>query len=140
MAQGSSGRVQLQGVEMERLPNGRCETRVKFGRKLSTKLQQAYVGKSEGDCSPSSQIRCVAEATLQALQRAYEAAVDTFTFLDVKTVESFDTQAVIVAITINHEGETQRLVGFCEVTEDVRTAVAKAVCSGLNRFLSHAFP
>ena len=125
---------------MERLPSGPCVTRVKFGRKLSAKLQQSYMGKFEGNCSPSSQIRCVAEAALQALQRAYEAAVDTFTLLDVKTVESFDkTQAVLVAITTNHEGETQRLVGFCEVTKDVRTAVAKAVCSGLNRFLSHAF-
>ncbi len=140
MAQGWSGRAQLQGVELERLPNGRCVVRVKMGRKLSAKLQQTYIGKSEGDCSPSSELRCAAEATLQALQRTYAAAVDMFTLLDVKTVESFDTQAVIVAIATNHEGKTQRLVGFCEVSEDMRTAVAKAVCNGLNRFLSLAFP
>ena len=140
MAQGWSGRAQLRGVEMERLPNGRCVTRVKLGRKLSTKLQQTYIGKSEGDCLPASEMRCAAEATLQALQRAYAAAVDTFPFLDVKTVESFDRLAVIVAIAARHEGETWRLVGFCEISEDLRTDIAKAVCNGLNRFLSLAFP
>ena len=140
MAKGSAGRAQLQGVEMERLPNGRCVTRVKFGRKLSTKLQQTYIGKFEGDCSPSSELRCAAEATLQGFQRAYGAAVDKFTFLDIKTVESFDTLAVIVAIAARHEGKTRRLTGFCEITDDLRTGVARAVCNGLNRFLGLAFP
>ncbi len=140
MAQGRSGRVQLQGVELERLPSGRCMTRVKLGRKLSTKLRQTYIGKFEGDCSPSSEMRCAAEATLRALQRAYATAADTFTFLDIKTVESFDRMAVLVAINARHEGETWRLVGFCEISEDLRTDVAKAVCNGLNRFLSIAFP
>ncbi len=139
MAQGWSGRAQLRGVEMERLPNGRCVTRVKLGRKLSTKLQQTYIGKSEGDCFSASEMRCAAETTLQAL-RAYAAPVDTFTFLDVKTVESFARLAVIVAIAARHEGETWRLVGFCEISEDLRTDIAKAVCNGLNRFLSLAFP
>ncbi len=140
MAQGWSGRAQLRGVELERLPNGRCVIRVKLGRKLGTKLQQTYIGKFEGDCSPSSEMRCAAEATLQALQRAYGAAVDTFTFMDIKTVESFDRLAVIVAISARHEGETWRLVGFCEVAEDLRTGVAKAVCNSLNRFLNLTFP
>ncbi len=81
-----------------------------------------------------------AEATLQALQRAYAAEVDTFSFLDIKTAESFDRLAVIVAIAPRHEGETWRLVGFCKISEDLRTDIAKAVCNGLNRFLSLAFP
>ena len=140
MAQGRSARVELRGVELERLPSGRCVIRVKLARKLSTKLEQTYIGKFEGDCSPSSEMRCAAEATLQGLQRVYAAAVDTFTFLDIKTVESFDKMAVIVAITARHEGQTWRLVGFCEISEDLRTDVAKAVCNGLNRFLGLAFP
>jgi len=85
-------------------------------------------------------MRCAAEATLQALQRAYAAEVDTFPFLDIKTVESFDRLAVIVAIAARHEGKTRRLVGFCEITEDLRTGVARAVWNGLNRFLGLAFP
>ncbi len=85
-------------------------------------------------------MRCAAEATLQAFQRAYGAAVDKFTFLDVKTVESFDKLAVIVAMAARHEGKTRRLVGFCEITENLRTDVARAVCNGLNRFLGLAFP
>ena len=140
MADGSSGRAQLRGVELERLPNGRCLTRVKFGRKLSAKLQQAYFGESEGDCSPSSGMRCAAEATVQALQRAYGTAPDTITFLDIKTVESFDRLAVIVAIAARHEEKTWRLLGFCEVSEDLRIDVARAVCNGLNRFLTLTFP
>ena len=140
MAQGGSGRAQLRGVELERLPNGQCVIRVKIGRKLGAKLQQTYIGAFEGDCSPSSEMRCAAEATLRALQRAYVAAVDMFTFSDVKTVESFDRMAVIVAINARLEGETWRLVGFCEISEDLRTGVAKAVCNGLNRFLELAFP
>jgi len=139
MVEGGSGRAQLRGVELERLPNGRCVIRVKLGRSLGTKLQQTYIGKSEGDCSPSGEMRLAAEATLQALQRAYAAAVDTFTLMDIKTVESFDKMAVIVAISARHEGEAWRLVGFCEVSEDLRTGVAKAVCSSLNRFLILAF-
>ncbi len=116
MAQRWSARAQLRGVEMERLPNGRCVTRVKMGRKLSTKLQQTYIGKSEGDCLPASEMRCAAEATLQALQRAYAAAAEMFTLMDVKTVESFETLAVIVAIAARHEGESLRLLGFCAMS------------------------
>ncbi len=140
MANGSSGRAQLRGVELERLPNGQCVTRVKFGRKLSARLQQAYIGESEGDCSPSSGMRCAAEATVQALQHAYGTAADTFTLLDIKTVESFDRLAVIVAIGARHRGKTWRLLGFCEVSEDLKTDVARAVCNGLNRFLTLTFP
>lgn len=129
-------RAQLKDVELERLADGSCVVRVEMVRQLSSLLHQTYVGRAKGECSPSGELRCAAEATLQALERAYSAQKGDFAFVDIKTVESFDKLAVIVAINARHDGKTWRLVGFCEVTEHLRTAAAKAVCNGLNRFLS----
>lgn len=140
MSHASSARAQLQEVTFERLEDGaRCVVRVKMGRQLTAALQQTYLGKAEGECSPSNEMVLAAKATLEALERTYGAEAGVFTFGDIKTVESFERLAVIVAIHVEHESGPLRLVGFCEVDVKLTTAVAKAVCNALNRFLTHAF-
>jgi hypothetical protein len=135
---GGAPRAQLKDVGLERLDDGSCLVRVEMVHKLSSKLHQTYVGKALGECSPSGELRCAAEATLLALARAYNAKKSDLTFVDIKTVESFDKLAVIVAVNARHDGKTWRLVGFCEVIKNLRTAAAKAVCNSLNRFLTLA--
>ena len=135
MADGAS-RAQLKEVGLERLDDGNCLVRVEMVHKLSAALHQKYIGKAKGEFSPASVMRCAAEATLQALERAFHTKEGDLTFVDIKDVESFDKPAVIVAVNARHEGKTWRLVGFCEVVKDVKTTAAMAVCNALNRFLT----
>jgi hypothetical protein len=138
MADGAP-RAQLKSVDLERLDGGECLVRVEMVRHLSSLLHQTFVGKAEGACTPSEEMRCAAEATLKALERAYGATTGTFSFQGVKTVESFDRLAVLVAVGTSHAGKPFRLVGFCEVVQQLREAAAKATCNALNRFLSMAY-
>jgi hypothetical protein len=139
MSDASSARAQLQEVTFERLESGGCVVRVKMGRRLSSVLQQTYLGRAEGECSPSSEMVLAAKATIEALERTYGAPAGAFRFGDIKTVESFEKLAVIVAVHVEHESGPLRLVGFCEVDVKLTTAVAKAVCNALNRFLTLAY-
>ena len=108
-----------------------------MGRQLGPSLCQTYVGKAESAWSPVGELRCAAEAALKALERSFGVAEGTFTMLDIKTVESFDCPAVIVAIAAVHGNVSQRLVGFCEVQEDPKLAAAKAALNGTNRFVAY---
>jgi len=130
-----SARAEFQGVEIQHLPEDRCRARVRLGRKLSARLQQTYVGVAEGAWSPLEELRCTARATLQALERSFQLSEGTLTLLDIKTVESFDCPAVIVAVDAHDEQLRQRFVGFCEVRSDAATAAARSVLNATNRLL-----
>jgi hypothetical protein len=133
-------RAQLKSVDLERLDGGECLVRVEMVHQLSSLLHQTYVGKARGECTTSDEMRCAAEATLQALERAYGATRGAFSLKGVKTVESFERLAVLVAVGTSHAGKAIRLVGFCEIVQHLRDAASKATCNALNRFLSMAYP
>jgi hypothetical protein len=131
-----SERAEFQRVEIQHLPDERCRVRVTLGRQLGPNLYQTYVGKAESTWSPVGELRCAADAALKALEHSFGVSEGTFTTLDIKTVESFDRPAVIVAISAVHGNVNQRLVGFCEVQEDPKLAAAKAALNGTNRFVA----
>lgn len=127
----------MQRIEIQHLPDERCRVRVTLGRQLGPNLRQTFVGKGESVWSPINELRCAADAALKALERSFGVAEGTFATLDIKTVESFDRPAVIVAISAVHGDLNQRLVGFCEVQEDPKLAAAKAALNGTNRFVAY---
>jgi len=130
-----SERADYQGVELQHLPEDRCRARVKLGRKLGARLHQTYIGVADGPWSPLSELQCAARATIQALERAFGIEQGVLTLMNIKTVESFECPAVIVAV-MAHEGPlSQRLVGFCEVTSNPSDAACKAVLNSTNRYL-----
>ncbi len=137
MAAGKSLRAQLKAVAVEHLPGEQCRARVTLARRLGAHLDQTFVGLADGEWSPAGELRCAAAAALKALERSFGTAEGTFTAVDVKTVESFDCPAVIIAVRAEHAGETHRFTGFCEVRGDPPLAAAKAALNGTNRFVSY---
>jgi hypothetical protein len=129
-------RASLESVDIDHLAEDRCAVRVTLTRQLGQHLRQTFVGKAEGEWSPMGEMRCAAAAALQALERTFSAMAGTFEVQELKTVESFDCPAVLVAIRALHNKETFRFVGFCEVRADPREAAAKAALNGTNRFVA----
>ncbi len=136
MTTAGSVRAALEGVEIEHLADERCCVRVTLARHLGAHLRQRFVGKAEGEWSPLGELRCAATASLQALERTFGVRRGTFAVEGIKTVESFDCPAVVVAIQTQHDEETYRFVGFCEVRGNPVEAAAKAALSATNRFVA----
>lgn len=130
MAASSTERVKFVRLDLEHPPGNRCRARVELER-----TGQRYVGTAEGMGSRAGELRCAAQASLEALRQAAGADEDAFKLLDVDTVKAFDAPAVIVALSVHHHNETRRLVGFCLAGQDAMRAAALAVLSGTNRFL-----
>jgi hypothetical protein len=135
-----SGRAEFISADLEQLPGEQCRVIVKLGRELGSSLKQTYVGKAEGPMFPLGEVRCSAEAALRALERSFGVEAGTFSVIQLKTVESFDCLAILVAISAQpkqSEGPQARLVGFCEVKEDPKVAAAKAALNGTNRYVGY---
>jgi len=139
MTKKRSGRAEFRQVDLKHLPGERCQVTVKLGRRLGSSIDQTYVGKAECEWSPMGELRCAAAASLKALEQSFQCRDGTFSVQDLKTVESFDGPAVLVAILARYTNVPQRLVGFCEVTEDPRAAAAKAALNGTNRYVWYHF-
>jgi hypothetical protein len=135
-----SERAEFLSADMEHLPGERCGITVTLGRELGPTLKQTYVGKAEGPWSPMGELKCTAEAALRALERSFSVEDGTFAVLGLKTVESFDCPAVLVAMSAQVKQSQKplaRLVGFCEVGEDPKVAAAKAALNGTNRYVGY---
>jgi len=135
-----SGRAEFISADLEQLPDERCRVTVKLGRQLGSSLKQTYVGKAEGPLFPLGEVRCSAEAALRALERSFGVEAGTFSVIQLKTVQSFDCLAVLVAMSVEpkqSEGPEARLVGFCEIKEDPKVAAAKAALNGTNRYVGY---
>lgn len=92
------------------------------------------MGRAEG-AGLERAVRCAAQATVDALRRVAGTDRATFELLDLKTVEVFDTQAVIIALSVRYQNETRYLVGFSLAGEDdPPQAAGRAVLNSTNRF------
>ncbi|MEJ2239574.1 MAG: hypothetical protein P8X82_14855 [Gemmatimonadales bacterium] len=133
-------RAELISAEMKQLPDEQCEVTVKLGRELGPSLKQTYIGRAEGPLFPLGEVRCTAEASLRALERAFGVEDGTFSVVRLKTVESFDCLAVLVEMSAQpqrSELPRARLLGFCEIKEDAKVAAAKAALNGTNRYVGY---
>lgn len=127
-----SERLRFAEFVLDRLPNGRC--RAKVG--LTWKDSEAFAGESEGLCSQAGELRCAAEACVQALSQAVEGGM-VFELLGVKAVRAFDATVVIVSLSTNAEGTDQRVVGSVLTEHDAARAAALAVLNATNRILGN---
>ncbi len=121
-------RVQFVHLEVEPLPSNRCRYTVEFSHNRKT-----YAGKAEG-AGLEGELRCAALAAGDALGRVAGTDRATFELLDLKTVEVFDTSAVIIALSVHYQNETQYLVGFSLAEEEPPQAAVRAVLNSTNRF------
>jgi hypothetical protein len=127
-------RLRFAEFVLDRLPNGRCRARVV----LTWKETERYEGQCEGLASQNGELRCAADATVQALEAAVNKAV-TFELLGVKAVRAFDATVVIVSLTVTADGKAQRVVGSYLTDDDFARGSALAVLHATNRILGNRF-
>ncbi len=128
-------RVRLEGFEVERLPDRRCAVRVT----VAWHPGSDFVGRAEGADSPQSRLRCVAEATARALQRASQDKVQ-LRVLAIKAVEGFGLDSVLVVVSLEALGLVERLVGACLIKEQSSRAACLAILHAANHRLGSSVP
>ena len=129
-----SERLRFAEFVLDRLPNGRC--RAKVG--LTWRDSEAFTGESEGLCSQAGELRCAAQACVNALCQAVQGE-STFELLGVKAVRAFDSTVVIVSLAVHGDGpgSGQRVVGSYLTEADTPRGAALAVLNATNRILGN---
>ena len=129
-----SERLRFAEFVLDRLPNGRC--RAKVG--LTWRDSEAFSGDNEGLASQAGELRCAAQACVNALNQAVQQNALSFELLGVKAVRAFDATVVIVSLATNGgEGSDQRVVGSVLTELDPARAAALAVLNATNRILGN---
>ena len=129
-----SERLRFAEFVLDRLPNGRC--RAKVG--LTWRDSEAFCGASEGLASQAGELRCAAQACVEALGQAVAQSGMVFELLGVKAVRAFDATVVIVSLaTTGGEESDQRVVGSVLTETDPARAAALAVLNATNRILGN---
>ncbi|MGE0354527.1 MAG: alpha-isopropylmalate synthase regulatory domain-containing protein [Gemmatimonadales bacterium] len=127
-------RVRFSEFALERLANGRCQARVC----LTLGEDREFHGRAEGLSSQAGELRCSAQACVDALAQAVGNAV-AFELFGVKAVKAFDSMVVIVSIALQTGEDGHRVVGCCLTDEDVARGAALAVLNATNRILGNRF-
>jgi len=130
--------VVLHSAEVQHLPQGeRLRAHVRLERpSRGFFLGVAELGERVGSPGPVPDLRCSAQAALDALKKAVAATSPaTFELHDVETFEAFGSQAVMVRLSVTIEHQTRTLMGFCPVGGDPPKAAARAVLDATNRLL-----
>ena len=124
-------RVKFISHEMESTPEGHRRAEVT----LEIPPNRTFVGTA--DCSEVSpgDLRCAALATVDALHRAMDDADHSLELIGARAVRAFDAHVVIVALSVNADGRTRRLVGSFLADKDLARGAAIAVLSATNRLL-----
>lgn len=124
-------RVKFISHEMESTPEGHRRAEVT----LEIPPNHTFVGTA--DCSEVSpgDLRCAALATVDALHRAMGDADNSLELIGARAVRAFDAHVVIVALSVNADGRTRRLVGSFLADKDLARGAAIAVLSATNRLL-----
>lgn len=126
-------RERLKFVEFEfaTLASGRCRSRVV----LEWREGVSFEGSAEGIGSQTGELRCAAEATVEALEQAVDGKVK-LELLGVKAVRAFDAVVLIVSLSC-HNGTAQRVVGSYLSEDELPRGAALAVLNATNRLLGN---
>ncbi|MBI4421394.1 MAG: hypothetical protein HY560_11270 [Gemmatimonadetes bacterium] len=125
-------RLRFVDFELRRLQNGRCRARVV----LEWHPEQQFIGSAEEIGSQAGELRCAAQAALDAIEHAVEAHVQ-FELLGVKAVRAFDATVLIVSLSSRDEARASRLVGSYITDEFSARGAALAVLNATNRVLGN---
>jgi hypothetical protein len=125
-------RLRFVDFELRRLQNGRCRARVV----LEWHPAEQFIGSAEELGSQAGELRCAAQAAVEAIQRAMGAEVN-FDLLGVKAVRAFDATVVIVSLTSHAQSQPARLVGSYITDDYSARGAALAVLNATNRVLGN---
>ena len=129
-----SERLRFAEFVLDRLPNGRCRARVG----LTWKESEQFTGENEGLGSQAGELRCAAQACVDALTQAVQGDM-SFELLGVKAVRAFDATVVIVSLSARDAEHASRLVGSYLTENDPPRGAALAVLNATNRILGNYF-
>ncbi len=124
-------RVKFVSHEMESTPEGHRRAKVT----LEIPPNRTFVGTA--NCSEASpgDLRCAALATVDALHKAMGDTDNSLELIGARAVRAFDAHVVIVAMSVNANGRTRRLVGSFLADKDLARGAAIAVLNATNRLL-----
>ena len=118
--------VRFLRAAIQNIAADRCSVHVEIRGVVAT-----YHGIAEGGCSEPEQLRCAAQAAVNALREfGHRIELDA-----VEAVSILGDWTVALRVLAEHEGERRKLVGFCVVGNDVLQATVFAVLNATNRFL-----
>jgi hypothetical protein len=124
-------RLRFADFGFTRSPSGQCSAEVTLewdGRVFS--------GRAIGQSSPLGDFRVAAEAALRALDDFTKDAM-RFELLGIKHVRAFDSNLLIVSVSMREGTQTTRLVGCYLAEMDTRRGAAMAVLNATNRVLGN---
>ena len=125
-------RLRFAEFTLDRLPNGRCRARVG----LTWRDSEQFAGQCEGLASQAGELRCAAQACVNALGQAVAGGMG-FELLGVKAVRAFDATVVIVSLATHGDQGAQRVVGSYLTESDAARGAALAVLNATNRMLGN---
>lgn len=127
-------RLRFVGFKLDRLPSGECRARVT----LAWPDGPRFEGEARGLTSQAGELRCAAQAALQALAQAVRDPA--FELVGVKAVRAFDATVVIVSLGLPGHSEGPRVVGSYLTEGDPPRGAALAVLNATNRLLAKRSP
>jgi hypothetical protein len=124
-------RLKFAEFSFTRTPSGQCSAEVTLEWD-----DGLHVGRAIGQSSPLGDFRVAAEATLRSLE---EFAKDSmhFELLGIKHVRAFDSNLLIVSVSLREDSQLTRLVGCYLAETDTRRGAAMAVLNATNRVLGN---
>jgi hypothetical protein len=124
-------RLRFADFSFTRTPSGQCSAEVSLEWDSNI-----YVGRSIGQSSPLGDFRVAAEACLHALED-FAKDVMHFELLGIKHVRAFDSNLLIVSVSLREGQQLTRLVGCYLAETDTRRGAAMAVLNATNRVLGN---
>ena len=124
-------RLRFAQFAFTRTPSGHCTAEVSLEWD-----QTMYVGKATGQSSPLGDFRIAAEAALYAVQDFVKDAMH-FELLGVKHVRAFDSNLLIVSVSVREHETITRLVGCYLADGDARRGAAMALLHATHRVLGN---
>ena len=124
-------RLRFADFAFTRTPSGQCSAEVSL--EWDSVL---YTGRAIGQSSPLGDFRVSAEAALHALEDFAKGAMH-FELLGIKHVRAFDSNLLIVSVSLREDNQTTRLVGCYLAETDTRRGAAMAVLNATNRVLGN---
>jgi hypothetical protein len=126
----SRERPRFARFRLARLADGRCRARVA----LQWEHRGRFVGEAEALGAASGELRCAAQACLNALAKGLPDLA--FDILGVKSLRAFDANIVLVSLAVRGSPSAPRLVGSCLAGDNLGRAAAIAVLQATNRVIT----
>ena len=131
MSERTSRSIRFVDARVDALSDESCKATVE----LEYKGVGTFSATARGPVGQADQLRAVARAASDALERAFDASGARVRVVNVQVVESLMKSAVIVTLAVVRGAEQQTLLGVCDAGDDPVRAAALAVLNATNRFL-----